>query len=436
MVAVIDYLIRHSLVKSSIYIATSLIVMVLINLKIDELKNPFVFNSISEFNTSNVIGNDINVLINSFVASFSDVYVLYLFIAGLIILNISVIINILTYYKEVSMPYSLGFLNPIREFEWQNKNIKVSHDRFVKIKNNSIFYKNSIAIDLQKYENSKNKIVQYLNLPNNHEVEIVPWGRKGVEIKFFSLPMDSSIEAESYQLNKINYGLDADGIYFIDILKQTHLLCVGESGSGKSNFMHHLLKSVFVNIKSIENLTLVDLKGTELYRYRYLKHVDFIDDIEGVLETLKSLKSEMNSRFEEMKEKNEVLYRGEFRFVFIDEIGTIGTHPNKKLRDEIFALMIELFQKGRAAKILFFIFAQKIDSTNIPSNVLANIQTKVLMKTDSDFNINNTIGTKESIEKITHLDVDSFPRGRAIVKNGDNSEKVLVQIPFVQLHDS
>ena len=61
--------------------------------------------------------------------------------------------------------------------------------------------------------------------------------------------------------------------------------------------------------------------------------------------------------------------------------------------------MIELFQKGRACKIIFFIFAQKCESSNIPTNVLTNIQSRILMKTDSDFNTNSMIGTKETIEE-------------------------------------
>ena len=180
----------------------------------------------------------------------------------------------------------------------------------------------------------------------------------------------------------------------------------------------------------MDSLSLIDLKGTELYRYRNHDKVEFIDTVDNVLDTLKSLKIEMNDRFEEMKKNNEVIYSGKFKFAFIDEIGTIGTNPNKKLKDETFALLIELLQKARAAKIIFFIFAQKIDSTNIPTNVLANIQSRILMKTDSDFNLNNTIGKKEDLEKITRIDVDSFPRGRAIYKDGITSEKVLIQTPF------
>jgi S-DNA-T family DNA segregation ATPase FtsK/SpoIIIE len=57
------------------------------------------------------------------------------------------------------------------------------------------------------------------------------------------------------------------------------------------------------------------------------------------------------------------------------------------------------------------------------------------MKTDSDFNINNTIGTKELLEKITLVDPDSFNKGRAILKDGYTSEKILLQIPFIRFKD-
>lgn len=139
----------------------------------------------------------------------------------------------------------------------------------------------------------------------------------------------------------------------------------------------------------------------------------------------------MNERFQHMKEHNELVYSGKPIYVIFDEVGTIGTHHNKKLKDSIFANMIELFQKGRAAKIILLLFAQKIDSTNIPTNVLTNIQSKVLMKTDSDFNVNNTIGTQEDIQLITKTKVADFNKGRGIVKDGITSEKHLIQVPYL-----
>ena len=57
------------------------------------------------------------------------------------------------------------------------------------------------------------------------------------------------------------------------------------------------------------------------------------------------------------------------------------------------------------------------------------------MKTDSDFNINNSIGTKESIKKITRVDPDEFPKGRFIYKDGISSEKILIQSPIINFDE-
>jgi S-DNA-T family DNA segregation ATPase FtsK/SpoIIIE len=136
-----------------------------------------------------------------------------------------------------------------------------------------------------------------------------------------------------------------------------------------------------------------------------------------------------------MIEKELIKFDGEYIYCIVDEIGTINTHYDKKIKDEIFANLQELLMKGRAAKIIFLIFSQKIDSVNIPTNVLTNIQSSILMRTDSDFNINNTCGTKEQVAKITKIDADSFPFGRAIVKNGITSEKTLIQVPYINYDD-
>ena len=124
----------------------------------------------------------------------------------------------------------------------------------------------------------------------------------------------------------------------------------------------------------------------------------------------------MRNRYKLMQDMGDKKFKGKPIFVFIDEVGTIGTYHDKKLRDSIFNDMIELFQKSRACKIIFMIFAQKCDSTNIPSNVLTNIQSRVLMKTDSEFNRNAVIGTKEVIEEVTAKEVANFNRGRSIIK--------------------
>ena len=53
------------------------------------------------------------------------------------------------------------------------------------------------------------------------------------------------------------------------------------------------------------------------------------------------------------------------------------------------------------------------------------------MKTDSEFNTNSMIGTKEQIQAITRVDVANFNKGRAITKDGITSEISLIQVPYV-----
>jgi len=339
-------------------------------------------------------------------------------------------------HRYLNLPYALGLYNQARQFEGHEKRTKIHFDHFIKRKSYSkdsfsLYFKNWVSIEPKEYNNKIEAIAQYLEWDG--DVKIYRHKSKKVELYFYKLPNVYHSSPLHYKPSIINFGKSINGEYVIPFDELSHTVVVGESGSGKSNFTHHLLSSFITSKDEIETIELIDLKGTELFIYNDIKYMNFVDEVQKVRDTLLSVKEKMQSRFQEMRENSHQLYDGKYHFVVIDEVGTIGTYPDKKLRDEIFNLMIELAQKGRAAKILLFIFAQKIDSTNIPSNVLANLQTRVLMKTDSDFNINNTIGKKEDLENITILNPDSFPRGRAIIKNGYTSEKILVQFPLIEL---
>ena len=339
-------------------------------------------------------------------------------------------------FKYLNLPYAMGLYNQARQFEGHQKRTKVHFDKFIKKKKYeknkfSLFFKNWIAVEPKNYNDKKEAIAQYLGWDG--DIKVYQHKERGIELFFYKLPTKYKPSIFDVRVNAVVFGKSMNGLYTVPFAELTHTVVVGESGSGKSNFLHYLLDSFFKNNSQIDKVELIDLKGTELFGYKNYKNVQFTDNIQEVRNKFSSLKDEMLQRFELMKVNSEQLYSGKYHFIIIDEVGTIGTYPDKKLRDEIFNLMIEIAQKGRAAKILLFIFAQKIDSTNIPSNVLANLQTRVLMKTDSDFNINNTIGKKEDLENITRLNPDSFPRGRAIIKNGYTSEKVLVQFPLIEL---
>ena len=359
-----------------------------------------------------------------------------------VIFAISVITFVIIYYyiknwKYITMPYSLKLITQPKD---ENKETAVFVDKFIFFNRftNILYFRNKNAIDLKLYQDKKNEIMHFLGFHNKSiEIDIKPLYRKWVKIELYELPNSFNFEIRKLKKGYLYYGISSKGDYYISLENQTSMITVAESGSGKSNLLNLLLYSIFFNYgvgtnedSNISSTVLIDLKGNELSLYKY-KGTQFIDNIEEVATIFTELKEVMYNRYKEMQINGDKLYKGKRIFVVIDEVGTIGTYHDKKLRDSIFNDMIELFQKGRACKIIFLIFAQKCDSTNIPSNVLTNIQSRILMKTDSEFNTNSMIGTKEQIQTITHIDVANFNKGRAIIKDGISSQTTLIQVPYV-----
>ena len=359
-----------------------------------------------------------------------------------VIFAISVITFAIIYYyiknwKYITMPYSLKLITQPKD---ENKETAVFVDKFIFFNRftNILYFRNKNAIDLKLYQDKKDEIMHFLGFHNKSiEIDIKPLYRKWVKIELYELPNSFNFEIRKLKKGYLYYGVSSKGDYYISLENQTSMITVAESGSGKSNLLNLLLYSIFFNYgvgtnedSNISSTVLIDLKGNELSLYKY-KGTQFIDNIEEVATIFTELKEVMYNRYKEMQINGDKLYKGKRIFIVIDEVGTIGTYHDKKLRDSIFNDMIELFQKGRACKIIFLIFAQKCDSTNIPSNVLTNIQSRILMKTDSEFNTNSMIGTKEQIQNITHIDVANFNKGRAIIKDGISSQTTLIQVPYV-----
>ena len=341
------------------------------------------------------------------------------------------LIYYIRYYRFHILPYSLKLFNRVSD---EQKESKIYLDKFKRYdkKINTYFFKNRLAINKQIYIDLKDRIIHLLGYENKDEVEfeIKAHNKKEVAIRLYKLPKKFDWHIGLLQDKGIYLGHSKDGAYFLPLENLTSCITVGESGSGKSNFLNMIIYSLLHNSQYIEKLDFIDLKGVELSRYE-LKNTTFIDNLEEVDILLEDLKNEMNNRFKQMKENKDLIYNGKFRICLIDEIGTISTHHDKKLKENIFNNLIEIGQKGRASRVLLLIFSQKIDSTNIPTNVLTNLQSSFLLRTSSQFNINNTIGLNEEIEEITRVKPQDFPKGRVIFKDGLSSEKVLLQTPYL-----
>ena len=355
----------------------------------------------------------------------------YIFLAGLGLILLDRSIYFLEYHRFLMLPYSLSLYNRVAD---EQKESKIFLDRFKRFdkRNQTIYFKNRLSIDKQSYLEMKDKIIHLLGYEEKNEVEfeIKAHNKKEIAITLFKLPKKFDWHIELLKDKKIYLGHSKSGAYFLPLKDLTSSICCGESGAGKSNFLNMIIFSLLHNSSYIEDLHFIDLKGVELSRYK-LNNTTFTDNIGETNKLLEELKNEMNKRFQEMKEKGDLIYDGKYRICLIDEIGTIATHHDKKLKEQVFNNLIEIGQKGRASKVILLIFSQKIDSTNIPTNVLTNLQSSYLLRTSSQFNINNTIGLQEEIEEITRTRVADFPKGRVIFKDGLSSEKILLQTPFL-----
>ena len=350
------------------------------------------------------------------------------------------------YWKYIIMPYSLKFNNMFKHID-NTSNMHI--DRFLKfqkIKPNSVieqirtkdlkrfklYYKNFEAIDLEKYRQSGEAILHYLNLLDERfEVAVHHHKDKHVELSFYKLPFNYEIDLTYFKSGKLFLGLFENGLYYRDISTLDHHMIVGESGSGKSNFMHLLIINFLMNYQHFKKFYMVDLKGgVELKQYELIEKVEFVSDIKKLDEFLDSVLVDLKESHELMLKTNQRKLSN-YTLLIFDEIGAISTYPDKKLRESIFDKLALIGMQGRASGILLFLFAQKIDNTILPSNIVNNLQSRLLLKTSSDYNI-NIIDLKENIrERITSTEIQDFNKGRAIVKDGLTSEKYLIQFPYI-----
>ncbi|WP_457747494.1 FtsK/SpoIIIE domain-containing protein [Sulfurimonas sp.] len=294
-------------------------------------------------------------------------------------------------------------------------------------------FNNFTSIDIDNYRNNKERILHYLGLiEKGYEVSIYPKRKKSVQLVFYRLP-----EYYEYDLlatikrDKIFLGIFENGLLYRNFSTLDHHLIVGESGSGKSNFMQLLNINFLLNKDKIHKIYMVDLKGgVELKRYEHIPFVQFVSNIMDLDRFLESVLEDLKATQEYMLQHN-IRKLDRYIMLVFDEIGAISVYPDKKLRESIFNKLALIAMQGRSSGILLFLFGQKIDNTILPANIVNNLQSRVLLKTSNDNNI-NIIDLKDNIrERITQTEVQDFMKGRAIYKNGLTSDKYLVQFPFV-----
>jgi len=247
-----------------------------------------------------------------------------------------------------------------------------------------------------------------------------------------------------FDVSKLKKGLIYMGVdkylkdFYLSIKNMTHTIVVAETGAGKSVFVQNFLVSLFFNHEEIEQFYLIDPKKAEFGRYQKLKKVVYVENDIDILETLKTLQSVMYARYESMKrddlDNGDVIYNGKFIILVMDEFGTLGTIADTKMKNEVERILIDLAQKSRRAKIRMVFIGQKATRESISSNVLANLSSRGVMKTEDGDNIIKMVGNKEELEE-RGVNPKKFCKGRLYFKDGASGVNTLIQSPFFNLSD-
>ena len=352
-----------------------------------------------------------------------------------------------TWWKFILLPYSLNLHSNFKDDASKNA---LYVDKFVKfkrlkpksvveevmavgLKSFSLEYRNFVSINVDDYKENGERILHFLGLiDKRYEVKVYHKKNKNVVLVFYSLPYEYGADLSYFKPNKLFLGIYEKGLYYRKLNTLDHLLCVGESGSGKSNFMHLLNVNFLFNQHKIKKLYMIDLKGgVELKRYEALHNVEFVSSIERLNVLLDDVLIDLQASQRELLLSNK-RKSDELTLIIFDEVGAVSTYPDKKIREAIFDKLSLISMQGRASGILLFLFAQKIDNTVLPSSIVNNLQSRVLLKTSNDNNI-NIIDLKDYIrEKISWVEVQDFNKGRAIYKDGLTSEKTLIQFPIIE----
>lgn len=370
-----------------------------------------------------------------------------IFVVLFIVIFMERAVHYATWWKFIILPYSLNLHS---NFKDDASRSCLHIDKFVKfkklkpksvieevmcvgLKSFSLEYRNFVAINVDDYRENAERILHFLGLiDKRYEMKVYHRKNKNVVLVFYSLPYQYSVDLSYFKPNKLFLGIYEKGLYYRKIDTLDHLLCVGESGSGKSNFMHLLNVNFLFNLHKIKKMYMIDLKGgVELKRYETLDNVEFVSTIERLNTLLDDVLVDLQASQRELLLSNQHK-SDDLTLIIFDEVGAVSTYPDKKIRESIFDKLALISMQGRASGILLFLFAQKIDNTVLPSSIVNNLQTRVLLKTSNDNNI-NIIDLKDNIrEKISWVEVQDFNKGRAIYKDGLTSDKSLLQFPIIE----
>lgn len=206
----------------------------------------------------------------------------------------------------------------------------------------------------------------------------------------------------------------------LDLKENPHSYIVGTTGSGKSVMTKIILTNLVSLYGSNElELYLCDLKRVELNLFRNVKHCKkFVYTVEDTTEVIADLLEETNRRYDLFMEhevtnifeynKLPNVKKLKYQVLYVEEIVMLLEDKKKNAM----RLLKQLIAISRASGCYVFLTTQRPDNTVIDNVVKANINNRIVLKTED---------SKNSVVALDKPGAEDLKgNGHGILKNGSN----------------
>lgn len=238
-------------------------------------------------------------------------------------------------------------------------------------------------------------VEDYYIAQNNAEVAIIFEDIKNFKCEEYSI---SEYKALVESMNALELYFDRKHI--VNVNDYPHFLISGSSGSGKSYFANELVIQAIIKKWQV---VICDLKRSYgLYR----DFTDYVYEIEGILDKLRSVEREMSERMEKLQpelDKNPRALAVDIGYkpmlVVIEEYISLQASLDKKQKEELERVVKNISVLARQSNIHLMIVLQSAGTENIQSTTRSNL-TKVLLGNAQSNILNATFGNGVDIQNV------------------------------------
>lgn len=203
-----------------------------------------------------------------------------------------------------------------------------------------------------------------------------------------------------------------------------HILVFGCAGTGKTQLLHCFIASLLLGAKA-HHLILIDPKGNEFGIYKDIDTVEYIDNMQRAIDTLRWIVTEMNARYAAMAQENiSDFTKSKYTRIVcvIDEFAYL-IRSDKTIEKDV----VLLVQKSRSCGIHLVIGTQYPKENVITELIQAHNTARVCLK------VNSSIQSRMAIE---------CTDGTKLLGNGDMLflgpkmlEPMRIQAPYISDKD-